>query len=357
MFIKSGSSEIYLAPVNQIIERKFGHLSNKQLFVLVDSNTKKHCLPLLQNCAILHQARLIEMQAGEEAKSIATVSEVWRALTQANADRGSVLINLGGGVVGDLGGFAASCYKRGIHFIQIPTTLLSMVDASIGGKTGVNFEGLKNQVGVFCQPMAVIVDPAFLRTLDKRQLLSGWAEMIKHALLQGPDDFFYLKEKTPQQLSFKELSSLIARSIKIKQQVVEEDPTENGRRKILNLGHTVGHALESISLQSSTPVLHGEAVAYGLAIELLIAHKVLKLNSSYVQEVVGYILSLYRLPFESFPKEALLKLMQHDKKNAHGNLLFVLLDEYALPKYDVKVLPPVVEQAVEEFSQMFRRFS
>jgi len=357
MFIKSGISEIYLAPVNQVLESKFGHLSNKQLFVLVDSNTKKYCWPLLKDCSILYHATLIEMPSGEEAKSITTVSRVWQALTEANADRGSVLINLGGGVVGDLGGFAASCYKRGIQFLQIPTTLLSMVDASVGGKTGVNFNELKNQVGTFTQPIAVVIDPVFLRTLDQRQLLSGWAEVIKHTLLQGADHFSHLKEKAPQRLSFKELNTFIARSVKIKQEVVEHDPTEKGKRKILNLGHTVGHALESACMHLPIPVLHGEAVAYGLAIELLIAQKILNISSPYVHQVIEYIFSLYKLPFETFPKREILSLIEHDKKNAEGKLLFVLLDDQALPRYDVRVSLSLVEQSIDEFSLLFHRFS
>lgn len=357
MYLQSGTTEIYLAPAHQVLSSKLGHLSNKQLFVLVDSNTKKHCWPLLKTIPVLEDATLIEMGEGEYAKSIETVQKVWSSLTQAQAHRGSVLINLGGGVVGDLGGFAASCYKRGIQFIQIPTTLLSMVDASVGGKTGVNFEGLKNQIGAFSEPMVVIIDSAFLRTLDKRHLLSGWAEMIKHALLQGPDDFYLLTQKPPQQLSFKELSQLIARSVRIKQQVVDEDPREQGKRKILNLGHTVAHAIESVAMKANDSVLHGEAVAYGLAVELIIARNVLLTPSAYVDEVVNYILKYYKLSFASFDKKELIGKMQHDKKNAQGKMLFALLNKEALPQHDVLIEESMVEQALEEFSERWRLVS
>lgn len=357
MYLQSENTDIYLAPANQVLLSKFTHLSNKQLFVLVDSNSKKHCWPLLKELSLLNDAEIIEMETGEKAKSVDTVMHVWKMLTDAHADRGSVLLNLGGGVVGDLGGFAASCYKRGIEFIQVPTTLLSMVDASVGGKTGVNFAGLKNQIGAFAEPMSVIIDPAFLRTLNKRHLLSGWAEMIKHALLQGPDDFYLLTQKPPEQLTFKELNKLIARSVKIKQQVVMADPREQGERKVLNLGHTVGHAIESLAMQLNLSVLHGEAVAYGLAVELIIAREVLQLDAAFVEEVVNYVLKMYKLPFESFNKKDLVGKMQHDKKNAQGMLLFALLNKESLPQYDVRVSEPMVEQALDEFANKWRSFT
>jgi len=357
MYLQLENTDIYLAPANQVLLSKYTHLSNKQLFVLVDSNTKKHCWPLLKEASLLNNAEIIEMGVGEKAKSIDTVMHVWKKLTHAHAHRGCVLLNLGGGVVGDLGGFAASSYKRGVQFIQVPTTLLSMVDASVGGKTGVNFEGLKNQIGSFTEPISVIIDPMFLRTLDKRHLLSGWAEMLKHALLQGPDDFYLLAQKPPEQLTFKELSQLIARSVRIKQQVVEADPKEKGKRKILNLGHTVGHAIESLAMQLNQSVLHGEAVAYGLAIELIIAREVLQLDAAFVDEVVNYVLKLYKLPFASFNKKELVGKMLHDKKNAQGKLLFALLNRESLPQHDVCVSELIVKQALDEFTNRLRSFT
>lgn len=357
MYIKSGDTDIYIADFAQVLEQKLGHLSNNQIFVLVDKHTRKYCWPLLAEIPQLSDSRLLEVDFGEQAKSIDTVIEVWRQLTHFRADRHSVLINLGGGMVGDLGGFAASCYKRGMAFIQMPTTLLSMVDASVGGKTGVNFQGLKNQIGVFSQPQAVIIDSQFLRTLDRRQWFSGWAEMIKHALLQGPADFDALRRHNPGQISHKELNQLIARSVQIKHKIASSDFTETGVRKILNLGHTVGHAIESAAMHTENPLLHGEAVAYGLAVEVLLAKNVMNLDADLANSVVGYVLQTYQLPYRHLSKEHLMQLIQHDKKNAAGKLLFALLNREACPEYDIEVSSDEVMKAFCEFDEMYLRFS
>ncbi|HSA84312.1 MAG TPA: 3-dehydroquinate synthase, partial [Patescibacteria group bacterium] len=213
----------------------------------------------------------ITLSSGEKEKNIVTVGKIWSAMKENNLDRKSLVINLGGGVIGDMGGFAASTYMRGIDFLQIPTTLLSQIDASVGGKTGVDFAGIKNLVGSFQQPIGVIIDTQTLKTLPKREFLSGFGEMIKHGLIADKTYFELVTSKQPQSFSQEELINLIARSCEIKKTIVEQDETENGLRKLLNFGHTIGHAIESLSLETEMPLLHGEAVAIGMVAEAKVA--------------------------------------------------------------------------------------
>jgi 3-dehydroquinate synthase len=282
--------------------------------ILVDENTKKKCLNLLPT---IHGSIIIEIESGEKNKTISTCNLIWKELTHHKFDRNSVLINLGGGVIGDMGGFAAATYKRGIDFIQIPTTLLAMVDASIGGKLGVDFNGLKNQIGLFSNPESVIINPRFLETLPEEELKSGFAEVVKHALITDKDLWQKITNNPFHNLDWKEI---IYTSLQIKNKIVISDPKEKGERKILNFGHTFGHAIESYYLEKGTPILHGEAIFMGIILESEISD----LTQSEKNEIKNYILSNFALPYT--PKKSYLhKFLLNDKKNKKEKINFSLL--------------------------------
>ena len=282
--------------------------------ILVDENTKRDCLFKLPQ---IENALIIEIKSGEEYKNISTCNFIWEQLTINNFDRNALLINLGGGVIGDIGGFCAATYKRGLEFIHIPTTLLSMVDASVGGKVGIDFKGFKNQIGIFNNPNAVLIYPKFLETLDENELKSGFAEVVKHALIL--DDSLWLKLKnTP----FTDLDweDIIDASVQIKNKIVLADPFEKGERKKLNFGHTFGHAIESYYLEKGTPISHGEAVFMGMILETEISD----LSETDKNEIKNYILSNFALPYT--PKKSYLhKFLINDKKNQDGKINFTLL--------------------------------
>jgi 3-dehydroquinate synthase len=306
-----------------------------KIFILADENTLSNCLPeMISKIPLLEGAEVIEIESGEESKSFEVVAGIWEALTELGADRSSVMINLGGGVITDLGGFIAGTFKRGIRFINIPTSLLAMVDASIGGKTGINHSGLKNEVGLFNNPQGVYVDPTFLETLPKSHVLSGFAEMVKHALIFSPG---YWKEL--QEVSLLDLPSLddsIYRSIEIKNQIASSDPYESGRRKILNFGHTIGHALEAYSHESDTKILlHGEAIAIGMVCEAYISHKHEHLSEKQLKEISSFIFSFFsKVNIEAFTFHRLIEIMRHDKKNRDERMNFTLLPEIGDAVFD-----------------------
>ena len=284
--------------------------------ILVDENTKKHCINLLPT---LNESVIIEIKSGEKNKTISTCNLIWEQLTINNFDRNSALINLGGGVIGDMGGFAAATYKRGISFIQIPTTLLAMVDASIGGKLGVDFNGLKNQVGLFSNPESVIINPKFLDTLPEEELKSGFSELVKYALITDKGLWKKITNTPFNNLDWKEM---IYTSIEIKNNIVISDPKEKVERKSLNFGHTFGHAIESYYLEKGTPILHGEAIFMGIILESEISD----LTQSEKNEIKNYILSNFGLPYT--PKKSYLhKFLLNDKKNQEGKINFSLLKE------------------------------
>ena len=282
--------------------------------ILVDENTKRDCLFKLPQ---IENALIIEIKSGEEYKNISTCNLIWEQLTVNNFDRNALLINLGGGVIGDIGGFCAATYKRGLEFIHIPTTLLSMVDASVGGKVGIDFKGFKNQIGIFNNPNAVLIYPKFLETLDENELKSGFAEVVKHALIL--DDSLWLKLKnTP----FTDLDweDIIDASVQIKNKIVLADPFEKGERKKLNFGHTFGHAIESYYLEKRTPISHGEAVFMGMILET----KISDLSETEKNEIKNYVLSNFSLPYT--PKKSHLhKFLLNDKKNQNEKINFTLL--------------------------------
>ena len=294
----------------------FSFIDYSQIAILVDENTKRDCfskLPKLDNSII------IEIKSGEENKNINTCNFIWEQLTKYNFDRNSLLINLGGGVIGDMGGFCASTYKRGIDFIQIPTTLLAMVDASIGGKLGINFNVLKNQIGIFSYPKTVLINPLFLETLADNQLKSGFAEVVKHALISDKNLWNRLRNTSFEEQNWEEI---IETSIQIKNKIVLSDPLEKGERKQLNFGHTFGHAIESYYLEKGTSILHGEAVFMGILLEIEIS----SLSDLEKSEIKKYILSSFSLP-HCPNKSDLIKYLKNDKKNSDGKISFSLLNK------------------------------
>ena len=298
-----------------------------KLFVLTDTTTHEKCLPLLSGCEALKKAVHIVIGATDTHKTLDTLAYVWQQLGHGGGSRHSLMVCLGGGMVTDLGGFAASTFKRGIRFINIPTTLLAMVDAAVGGKTGINFDGLKNEIGVFNESQAVVINTQFLQTLDAENIRSGYAEMLKHALLSGGDllarhlDFDLADPDLPR------LQKMVAESIKVKEAIVKADPHEHGLRKALNLGHTFGHALESLALEQDRAVLHGYAVAWGLVCELYLSCTLRQFPESVMRQCVRFIRDYYgTFDFDCKVYDHLYDLMRHDKKNQAGVINFTLLN-------------------------------
>lgn len=297
-----------------------------RIFLLDDTVTHVHCLPLLSAWVEERGVQVLTMEAGDVAKNLNTLSSIWQQLTEKGASRHSLLINLGGGVVTDLGGFAAATFKRGIDFINIPTTLLSMVDAAVGGKTGINFAGLKNEIGAFRSAVDVIVDTTFLRTLDNENICSGYAEMLKHALLHNAAMWAEHLEQDLQHPDYEALARLVQQSIEVKERIVGEDPHEKGLRKALNLGHTFGHAFESLALSQGRPVLHGYAVAWGIVCELYLSSVLLGFPSAHFHPTVRFIRETYgQFSFTCKDYDRLLDYIRHDKKNVGGQTNFTLL--------------------------------
>ncbi|MDT3405023.1 3-dehydroquinate synthase [Mucilaginibacter terrae] len=300
-----------------------------RFFILTDEHTGEHCLPLLQERLehLNNSYDVIEVNAGEESKNIDFCAGIWKMLIDFGADRHSLMINLGGGVIGDMGGFAASTYKRGIDFVQVPTTLLSQVDASVGGKTGIDFDNLKNIIGTFTQPKAVFIEPAFLQTLPQRQILSGYAEMLKHGLIQ---DAAYWSELKGADINAAPAPELVYQSVAIKNKVVVDDPFEKGFRKCLNFGHTVGHAVETYSLlnDGSKHLTHGEAIAIGMICEAWLSHKNAGLTTDELNEITTVLNNLYpRYELDETCHSVLHSLMKTDKKNQNGNINCTLLNK------------------------------
>ncbi|WP_091140901.1 3-dehydroquinate synthase [Flavobacterium caeni] len=298
------------------------------IFILADTQSNEYCVPrLLPLMAVDIPIEIVEFESGESAKTIDTCVQLWTLLTELGADRKSLILNVGGGVVTDLGGFVASTFKRGIDFIHIPTTLLAMVDASVGGKNGVDLGHLKNQIGVIRTPQMVLIDTQFLETLPQNEMRSGLAEMLKHGLIFDKD--YWAQFLDLQAVDFADFDALVWRSIEIKNQIVMQDPTENGIRKALNFGHTLGHAIESYFLESpdKTTLLHGEAIAAGMVLEAFLSReKNLVTPQEYAQ--IKYVLTdiFGKLDFAETDLEPIIALLVHDKKNEYGHIQFALLD-------------------------------
>ena len=298
--------------LSAVLDEFFVKRQYSKIAVLVDENTERHCLSLIKEKLPEHW--LIKIESGENHKNLDTCQQIWGALTEASFDRKSLLINLGGGVIGDMGGFCAATFKRGMDFINIPTTLLSQVDASVGGKLGIDFEGLKNHIGVFTDPKKVIVSSQFLKTLDKRELRSGFAEVLKHALIADKDYWGIL---TSQEVAGQDWDAHIQHSISVKSKIVKEDPFEKGQRKLLNFGHTIGHAIETVHLEKEgSRLLHGEAIAIGMICEAFISTKKAGLSKDELSELVNYLIQTFGLiQIDKKDFEGIVNLCLQDKKN------------------------------------------
>lgn len=324
------------------------------IFIVVDSNTKKYCLPVfLSKMPPSLDYKIIEIPAGENFKNLDTCQHLWSELTNLKADRKSIVFHLGGGMVTDLGGFAAATFKRGIPFINFPTTLLGMVDASVGGKTGVDFKHLKNQIGLFANPKLLIVDFSYLKTLPKRELHAGLAEIIKYGLTYHPDLWKSLNKYIPY--NNKILQDWIYKSIVIKNEIVLQDPKEEGIRKILNFGHTIGHAIESYFLKSKTKntLLHGEAVAAGLLMETFISVKIFKLNKKYLKQLENLIFAYFsKIEFTKKEYVFFFENMKHDKKNINNEVLFTLIQDIGKSKWNVKVSENLIVEAFDYYQNL-----
>jgi 3-dehydroquinate synthase len=319
---------IFSEDIQTKLSEAVASVKHDRLFVLCDDVTVRLCWPQLRDLPCLQGTEPIVIRHGDTAKTLQTLADVWTALQAGKATRHSLMVNLGGGMVTDLGGFAASTFKRGLHYINIPTTLLAQVDASVGGKTGINFGGLKNEIGVFNEADAVLIDTLFLRTLDRENLLSGYAEMLKHGLISSREHLGELLASDCLDMVAAEgtLAALLATSVGVKQRIVEQDPHEQGLRKALNLGHTVGHAFESFAMEQGRPILHGYAVAFGLVCELYLSCVKCGFPTDVMRQVVSYIREHYgTLDYSCDDYPTLFRLMQHDKKNEGDTINFTLL--------------------------------
>ncbi len=324
------------------------------VFILVDSTTKELCLPLLGNDERIQQAKVIEIPAGDSHKNIETLAKVWLFLTENGASRKSLMINLGGGMVTDLGGFAASTFKRGMEYINIPTTLLGAVDAAVGGKTGINFNGFKNEIGVINPAKSVLIDVDFFKTLDRANFLSGFSEMIKHALISSPEVWKNILGFSLEKINYNDLSVLLEESIQVKEYFVKQDPTEQNIRKALNFGHTIGHAFESYALESGNPVLHGYAVAWGMIAELYLSYKKTGFPKELLQDAIALIKENYgAFHITCKQYDRLYELMTHDKKNeGDGRILFTLLS--GIGTHNIQINVNVEKKEIFEALDFYR---
>jgi len=347
--IESLGYQVYFDDTLASLETFLAARNYSKIIVLVDTNTLDNCLPLFQQALpSLSNYDVIEVDPGEE--NIDFCIGVWQNMLDFGADRHSLLINLGGGVVTDMGGFAASTFKRGMDFIQIPTTLLSQVDASVGGKTGIDMGSVKNIIGTFAQPQAVFISSLFLKTLDKRQLISGFAEVIKHGLIF--DQAYYNQVKT---LGIDQVdNALIKHSVSIKNRVILEDPKEKGLRKILNFGHTIGHAIEGYSLQhDKRPLLHGEAIAVGMICEGFLSHKLNGLSLTDLDDLIATFRRYFNdYSFSSSIDTTLLELMRNDKKNLSNQIGFALLDRIGSCQYDIFVSEEDIIESLDFYREL-----
>ncbi len=325
-----------------------------KVFILVDETTQRLCLGRLEGCQELSGAKVIAIGASDACKNVESLASVWQALGEGGGSRRSLLVNVGGGMVTDLGGFAASTFKRGIRFVNVPTTLLAMTDASVGGKTGINFNGLKNEVGVFSNALHVVIDTNFLATLDDRNIRSGYAEMLKHGLISNVADWAELLNFDLASPDLAQLSEILKKNILVKERIVLQDPHERGLRKALNVGHTVGHAFESFALAEGRPVLHGYAVAWGMVCELYLSVVKAGFPKDKMRQTVEFIRHNYgTLEFGCNDYERLYALMKHDKKNTRGFINFTLLGEIGDIRLDQTASHDEIFEALDFFREQF----
>ncbi len=321
-----------------------------KIIVLTDENTYKDCYPLLKPF-LPENHHVIGIFAGEIHKTLSTCEKIWSVLCEVNADRNACLLNLGGGVIGDLGGFVAGVYKRGIDFYQIPTSLLAQVDASVGGKVGIDFMSYKNELGLFYPPYSVLIYPAFLKTLNSREWMSGFAEVVKHHLIADKEGWNRLRLLKPES---HEVMLLIQHSINIKHNITTQDPFEKNIRKSLNFGHTIGHAIESYFIGfDAQQVLHGEAVAAGMICESFVSWKTGLLSKQECEEISSYLVKYFNLPtIPTFTHKPIYRIMLHDKKNTFGNIRCVLLNGIGNTVYDRAVSESLFMETMEYYNTL-----
>ena len=320
------------------------------VYILVDENTESYCLPAIRDLLPNTSYTLLKVEAGEKNKDIATCLLLWQQLAKNNADRKSLLINLGGGVIGDMGGFVASTFKRGFEFINIPTTLLAQVDASVGGKLGIDYNGVKNMIGLFNNPQEIFMATEFFATLPERELRSGFAEVLKHGLIRSRKYWDDVKNTDLMQSS--EWMKIVTGSVEIKKNVVQEDQYENGVRKILNFGHTIGHAVETVSMQYETDhLLHGEAIAVGMICEAWLSSRINRLPEEECSEIINVIGSYFPfVPVHKYRFDEIMENIRQDKKNTGGHLFFSLLSEIGTCEFDCDVPEKTIKEAVEFYA-------
>lgn len=350
--ITAGNCPVHLGAyaLKHLQERVADEAAGARYFILGDDHTLEHCLPeLLAHVPALNDAESIQVRHGESSKDIEVCRALWGHLAELAADRHAMVINLGGGVITDLGGFVAATYKRGVGFVNVPTSLMGMVDAAIGGKTAIDLNGVKNLVGAFAEPVSVHVHPPFLRTLGKRELLNGIAEMVKHGLVRDADHWNALRRAPLHDLEA--LSPLILRSATIKAEVVTEDPKETGPRKLLNFGHSIGHALEAFALESpGRSLLHGEAVAIGMVCATWLSWRFGLLDRDRMNAVEENLLGLYpHFPLYASDHHRVIELMRNDKKNFGDEFRFTLLTDIGSARVDVPVNAAQVADALDHY--------
>ena len=334
--------------IHEALASFFAGRNYSNVLVITDEHTNKDCYERLDLKSSLPKHAVIEIKSGENEKNLKTCELIWQKMTDMELDRKALVINVGGGVIGDMGGFCASTYKRGIDFVQVPTTLLSMVDASVGGKLGIDFNGFKNHIGVFQVPACVIVSILFLETLPFPELRSGYAEVIKHCLIADKNKWEGLIRRTWQNLDFEEI---VKHSIAIKDQITTEDPTEKGKRKTLNFGHTLGHAVESFFLDTSSRLLHGEAIAIGMICESFLAHQKGFISETELDLITAYFLSVYGkiiIPGESFEK--ILDITRQDKKNEFDQVQFALIGPVGECSFSINISEDEMIEALDYYN-------
>lgn len=353
MEIQSDKYSVYignevLAEFNRILEDYQDQYS--KVFIFCDENSSKYCLPyLIEHVPMLIGSELIEIEPGEQNKTLDICSDVWQTISESKADRKALIVNLGGGVVCDMGGLIASLYKRGLRFFHIPTTLLAQVDASIGGKLAVDLAGHKNQIGLFNNPDLVLVVPEFLKSLPQRHWLSGLAEVSKHALIYDADYWAFLSNMDLQDEEY--LNALLHKSISIKNEIVLEDWEEKGKRKILNFGHTIGHAIESQALRENRDMLHGEAIAVGMFVEAILSHENCNLPIEDLNAIALSFKAIFNLePIDESEIPELIEWMRHDKKNDNSEINFTLLKNIGEAEFDKICNSLQIEKAIKKYN-------
>lgn len=338
------NQSVVIAPIGESLPDFLSSKQYSKIVVIADNNTKRHCYPILK--AFLPKHSVVTVPSGEAHKILATCEKIWEAMTKEELDRHALVINAGGGVIGDMGGFCAAVYKRGIDFVQVPTTLLSQVDASVGGKLGIDFQGFKNHLGVFNIPKSVLIDPVFLKTLPEREIRSGFGEVIKHCLIADGAKWEEIRSKDFEQQNWPDL---IAHSVKIKQQVVDQDPTEKGLRKILNFGHTLGHAVETCFLNkpANQRLFHGEAIAVGMIMEAYLSFERKMIDQKTLTDIEEFLFATYgKVKIKPEDIEEIIALTRQDKKNKGKEIRFSLLKGAGQCAFDIVVAAAEMRRSI-----------